>query len=82
LNSRELHDFRADVLQHFDELYRRLDHLEQEYYAITQALRRIETLLGDELRRREVIEAELGDLKRLVAGLQARIEDIENRLRR
>ena len=30
------------VAGHFDETYRRLDRLDQEYVAITQALRRIE----------------------------------------
>jgi len=77
----ELRDFRSDVLGHFDELYRRLDRLEQEYYAITQALRRIETLLADEQRRREVIEESVADLKRQVAAIQARIAELEARLR-
>jgi len=31
-----------DVAGHFDETYRRLERLDQEYLAITQALRRIE----------------------------------------
>jgi hypothetical protein len=31
-----------DVAGHFDETYRRLERLDQEYVAITQALRRIE----------------------------------------
>jgi hypothetical protein len=29
-------------LGHFDEVYRRLDRLDQEYVAVTQALRRLE----------------------------------------
>ena len=33
---------RQKMLGHFDEVYRRFDRLEQEYQAITQALRRIE----------------------------------------
>ncbi len=77
----ELHEFRSDVLGHFDEIYRRLDRLEQEYYAITQALRRIETPLGDERRRREVIEESLAELKRQVTAIQARIAELEARLR-
>jgi len=32
-------EFRAEILGHFDEIYRRLERLEQEYHAITQALR-------------------------------------------
>ena len=41
-------ELRAEILGHFDELYRRLERLEQEYVAITQALRRIEAVLLDE----------------------------------
>ena len=33
---------RQEVLGHFDGVYRRFERLEQEYQAITQALRRIE----------------------------------------
>jgi len=33
---------RQEVLGHFDDFYRRFERLEQEYQAITQALRRIE----------------------------------------
>jgi hypothetical protein len=34
---RRVDDFRAEVLGHFDELYRRLERLDQEHRAITQA---------------------------------------------
>jgi len=77
----ELRAFRGEVLGHFDEIYRRLERLEQEYFAITQALRRIETLLADEQRRREVIEESVADLKRQVTAIQARIAELEARLR-
>jgi chromosome segregation ATPase len=70
-----------EVFGHFDEIYRRLERLEQEYHAITQALRRIEGLLADEVGRREVLERGLEELKRHVTGLQARIEDLERHLR-
>jgi chromosome segregation ATPase len=73
--------FRGEVLGHFDELYRRLDRLDQEYLAITQTLRRIEGLLADEQTRREVLERTVTELKERVALLQARIDDIERRLR-
>ena len=33
---------RQEVLGHFDDVYRQFERLEQEYQAITQALRRIE----------------------------------------
>ena len=71
-----------DVLGHFDEVYRRLERLEQEYYAITQGLRRIETLLVDERGKREILEQSLDELKRQALALQTRIDELEQRLRR
>jgi chromosome segregation ATPase len=73
-------DLRAEILGHFDELYRRLERLEQEHMAITQALRRIEAILADELGRRERLERDLASLRENVAVLKARIEAIEKRL--
>ena len=75
-----LTELRHEMLGHFDEIYRRLDRLEQEYQAITQALRRIEAGLADELGRREILERDLAELRRHVAALQSRIEEIEQRL--
>jgi chromosome segregation ATPase len=75
-------ELRQEILGHFDELYRRLDRLEQEYFAISQALRRIEARLADEGARREVLERDLTELKQHVAALQVRIEDLEQRLGR
>jgi uncharacterized membrane-anchored protein YhcB (DUF1043 family) len=74
-------ELRAEILGHFDETFRRLERLEQEYHAITQALRRIEALLADERGRREILERDLAALREHVAMLNARIEDIERRLR-
>jgi chromosome segregation ATPase len=76
----QLRELRAEILGHFDELYRRLEHLEQEYHAITSALRRIEALLVDESARRELVERDLAKLKENVAVLRARIDEIERRL--
>jgi len=76
----DLADLRREMLGHFDEIYRRLERLEQEYQAITHALRRIEAGMADERRRREILERDLSELKRHVAALQARIEEIEQRL--
>ena len=73
-------ELRAEILGHFDELYRRLERLEQEYVAITQALRRIEAVLLDEGARRERLEQDLASLRENVAVLRARIDDIERRL--
>jgi uncharacterized membrane-anchored protein YhcB (DUF1043 family) len=72
---------RAEVLGHFDELYRRLERLEQEYQAMIQGLRRIEALLADERTRRELLERDLATLRENVAVLRARIDEIERRLR-
>jgi len=68
-------------LGHFDEIYRRLERLEQEYYAIVEALRRIESLLADEQVKREVLERRVGELKHQVAVLEDRIQELEQRLR-
>ena len=76
----QLTELRHEMLGHFDEIYRRLERLEQEYHAITQALRRIEPGLADERGRREILERDLAELKRHVSILQARIEEIEQRL--
>src|SRR3990172_3158360 len=51
----QLAELRRDMLGHFDELYRRLDRLEQEYHAITQGLRRIEAGLAAQLGRRALL---------------------------
>lgn len=78
---RRFDELRAEMLGRFDEIYRRLERLEQEYQAITQTLRRIEALLADERARREILERDLATLRENVAVLNARIEDIERRLR-
>ncbi|MBI4634930.1 MAG: hypothetical protein HY727_01140 [Candidatus Rokubacteria bacterium] len=69
-----------ETLGHFDEIYRRLERLEQEYQAIVQALRRIEGLLADEQGRREMLERGVAELKGQVAALQARIDRLEQEL--
>lgn len=69
-----------EVFGHFDEIYRRLERLEQEYYAISQQLRRIEAALSDEGGRREILERDVAVLKERVGLIQARIAEIERRL--
>src|SRR3990170_7800203 len=78
----QLAELRRDMLGHFDEIYRRLERLEQEYHAITQGLRRIEAGLAGESGRREILARDLAELKQQVTALQSRIEDIEARLAR
>ncbi len=75
-------ELRQEMLGHFDAIYHRFERLEQEYYAITQALRRIEAGLADERGRREILERALAELKQHMAALQSRIEEIEQRLGR
>lgn len=70
-----------EVFGHLDAIYRRLEALELEYQAIVQSLRRIEGLLADEMGRREAVERSVQELKQNVAFLQARIEELERRLR-
>ena len=70
-----------EVFGHLDAIYRRLEALELEYQAIVQSLRRIEGLLADEMGRREVLERSVQELKQNVAFLQARIEELERRIR-
>jgi chromosome segregation ATPase len=79
---RQFPELRHEMLGHFDDIYRRFERLEQEYQAITQALRRIESGLADEQGRREVLLRDLADLKQHVEALQSRIEEIEQRLGR
>ena len=69
-----------EVFGHFDQIYGRLERLEQEYYAISQQLRRIEAVLVDQSGKREILERDLTALKEHVGLLQARIAEIERRL--
>ena len=78
----QITELRREMVGHFDEIYRRLDLLEQEYHAITQALRRVEAGLADDDARREILARDLGALKQQVVALQARIDDLEQRLGR
>jgi len=78
----DAHDERfREILGHLEAIYGRLERLEQEYYAIIEGLRRIEAILTDERARREVLERGLAELKERVALLQARIDELERRLR-
>ena len=70
-----------EILGHFDELYRRLERLEAEYFAIVQTLRRIETLVGSEHAQREALGQGVDELRRQIADLQARLDAVEARLR-
>jgi chromosome segregation ATPase len=77
---RQIDDLRQEMLGHFDEIYRGLERLDQEYLAITHGLRRIEGALADERGRRDILEREVGDLKRRLSTLEARLAELEQRL--
>lgn len=92
----EEHDKKfADLLDHFDQIYQRLDRLETEYFTITIALQRIEERLDrvegqlgrmegkldKEIALKERLEKEITDLKQRVFILQSRIEELENNLK-
>ena len=77
----ELHSHFHETPGHLDEIYRRLERLEQEYQAIVLALRRIEALMTEEGGRHELLERRLESLKQQLAALQLRIDDLEQRLR-
>jgi chromosome segregation ATPase len=77
----ELHSHFRETNGHLDEIYRRLERLEQEYQDIVQALRRIEALVTEEGGRRELLERRLESLRQQLAALQLRIDDLEQRLR-
>ena len=70
-----------EILGHLDAIYGRLERLEQEYHAIVEGLRRIEAIVSDERGRREILERSLVELRERVALLQARIDELERRLR-
>jgi uncharacterized membrane-anchored protein YhcB (DUF1043 family) len=73
-------EHRREMLGHFDEVYRRLERLEQEYYAITESLRRIEGILADERTRREALERDVAQIRQRLTGLEARVDQIQRRL--
>ena len=78
----DAHDERfREILGHLEAIYGRLERLEQEYYAIVEGLRRIEAILTEERTGREALERGLAELRERVALLQARIDEVERRLR-
>jgi chromosome segregation ATPase len=70
-----------EILGHLDAIYKRLERLEQEYVVMVEQLRRIELMLADERGRRQILERGLAELKERVTLLQARIDEVERRLR-
>lgn len=70
----EEHDRKfADLLNHFDQLYRRLDRLETEYQTITFSIQRIEERLNGVEKRLDKAEGRLD-------GIDKRLDTIEGKL--
>ncbi len=70
----EEHDKKfADLLNHFDQIYHRLDRLETEYHTITFSIQRIEGQLDGVLKRLDHVEVRLD-------GIDKRLDRIEGKL--
>ena len=70
---------RDEMLFHFDALYKRLGSLEVEYQSLSEAVRRIEAVLGsDSTLRPDSIQEQIRELKARVAELQRRIDELES----
>lgn len=76
-----LDDFRRATLQHFDEIYRRFERLEQEYHAITEALRRLEAHRTTTDLRTDTLERDVTDLRQRVGDLESRLDAFEREVR-
>lgn len=70
-----------EVSGHFDGSYRRLERLEQEYHAISQQLRRMETALTGDSERGASLERGLTHLGERVNVVQVQLDEIGRRLR-
>ncbi len=81
-NKLDEHDQKfRDILEHFDQIYKRFERLETEYYSIIGGLKRIEEKLDREISNRELIEREIAALRERVSKLQERIENIDSELK-
>ncbi len=70
----EEHDRKfADLLNHFDQIYHRLDRLETEYHTITFSIQRIEEHLDG-------VEKRLGHVEIRLDGVDKRLDKVEGRL--
>ncbi len=63
----------ADLFNHFDQIYHRLDRLETEYHTIISSLQRIEERLGGVEKRLDHVEIRLD-------GVDKRLDRIEGKL--
>ena len=77
----KIDSFRDETQANFDEVYRRLERLESEYYAISAALIRVEKMISEEPSDREELKREVEDLKSRLAALEKKLADLERDLR-
>jgi len=69
-----------DIIGHFDDLYKHLEKLEEEYQMITLGMKRIEDRLKGSQFPREDIESKLKELKMQFLHMQSRLEAIEREI--
>ncbi|GEM_PF-7058988 len=69
----EFHDFKNESQQRFDQLYKLIEDLKQEYVVANFQMKRLE-------KNDDVLKQDLADLKNKVIHLQEKIEEIERSL--
>ena len=69
-----------DILGHFDDLYKHLEKLEEEYQMIKLGMKRIEDCLQEGQFPRQDIESKLKELKMQFFQMQSRLEAIEQKI--
>lgn len=68
-----------DLATHFDDVHRRIERVEQEHVATSEALRRTDRSTTEEQARRELLERRTVELEREIALLRARVDALEQR---
>ncbi len=69
-----------DILGHFDDLYKHLEKLEEEYQMITFGMKRIEDRLQESQSPCQDMESKLKALKIQFSQMQSRLEAIEREI--
>ena len=69
-----------DILGHFDDLYKHLEKLEEEYQMIKLGMKRIEDCLQEGQFPRQDMESKLKELKVQFFQMQSRLEAIEQEI--
>lgn len=72
-------NLRNEMLSHFDGVHQRLDRVESELAALKAAVARIEARLGEpqDESERAALQEQIRELKRKVADLQRRLDELE-----